>query len=128
MTKEQIGALVRSVPVARQENDPAITVVALDIHEEGFVVRCEIGGDRGLLVNGPEALDLRDSFYTRFERAGHGDDFIAYTPAIPAEAEWLKVYTTPETHIDLGQSGWPFTALGASSACSPAPGLPSCGP
>jgi hypothetical protein len=32
-----------------------------------------------------------------------GEDFIAYSPAIPAEAEWLRAYTSPETHIDLGQ-------------------------
>jgi hypothetical protein len=37
------------------------------------------------------ALDVRDNLGSRYERAGHGEDFIAYTPAIPAEAEWLKV-------------------------------------
>jgi hypothetical protein len=91
------------VPVPRQVNDLDIAV-SLDLHEEGFVVRCEIGGSRGLLPVGPVSLDLRDSLYTRYERAGEAEDFIAYKPAIPGEAEWLKVYTNPETHIDLGQS------------------------
>lgn len=101
---EEVGALLRSVPVPRQANDPDITVVSLDLHTAGFVVRCEIGSSWGLLLNGPVSLDLRDSLYTRYERAGHGEDFIAYTPGIPAEVEWLKVYTTPETHIDLAES------------------------
>jgi hypothetical protein len=101
---EDIGALVRSVPVAEQTNDPDITVVSLDLHEKAFVVRCEIGGSRGLLLDGLTAADLRDSLGTRYERAGEGEDFIAYTPAIPAEAEWLKVGTSPETHIDLVKS------------------------
>jgi acyl dehydratase len=39
-----------------------------------------------------------------YERAGHGEDFITNKPAIPADAEWLKVYTSPETHIDLAES------------------------
>jgi hypothetical protein len=101
---EHIGAFVRSVPVPRQANDPDITVVSLDLHRDGFVVQCEIGGSRGLTPTGPVSLDLRDSLYTRYERVGHGEDFIAYKPAIPADADWLKVYTSPETHIDLGES------------------------
>lgn len=101
---EDIGALVRSVPVPEQTNEPDITVVSLDLHEGGFVVRCEVGGDRGLMPGGFTTLDLRDNRYTRYEQADAGEDFIAYAPAIPAEAEWLKVYTNPETHIDLPQS------------------------
>ena len=104
MSHDEIGAFVRSVPVPRQTNDPDITVVSLDLHENGFVVRCEIGGSRGLIPIGPESLDLRDSIYTRYERVDSGEDFIAYSPAIPADAEWVKVYTSPETHIDLARS------------------------
>lgn len=100
---EALGALVRSLPVPRQDNDPDITVVRLDLHEDGFVVRCRIGGSRGLTPGGPVALDLRDSLSTRFARASSGDDFISYVPAIPPDAEWLKVYTRPETHIDLSR-------------------------
>jgi hypothetical protein len=98
---ERIGALVRSVAVPRQSNEPDIAVGSFDLHENGFVVRCEIRGDRGLSLVGPVSLDLRDSLYTRYERVGDGVDFVAYTPAIPAGAEWLKIYTVPETHIDL---------------------------
>jgi len=98
---EEIGTLVRSVPVPPQANEPDITVLSLDLHTGGFVVRCKIRGSRGLMPNGPVSLSLRDSLYTRYERAGHGEDFIAYTPAIPADAEWVKVYTRPETHIGL---------------------------
>lgn len=105
VSREQIGEFLRSVVVPSQDNEPDITVVRLDLHANGFVVRCEIGGSRGLVTVGPVSLDLRDSLGTRYERAGDGEDFIAYTPAIPAEAEWLKVYTSPETHINLGQSG-----------------------
>jgi hypothetical protein len=101
---EEIGLFVRSVPVASQVNDPDITIVSLDLHTDGFVVRCKIGGDRGLLPNGPVALDLRDSLYTQYERLGMGDDFIVYRPAVPADAEWVKVYTVPETHIGLLES------------------------
>ena len=99
----EIGPLVRSIAVPRQENDPAITVVRLDLHENGFVVQCEIGGSRGLMPGGPVALDLRDSLVTPYERAAVGVDFISYVPGIPADAEWLKVYTRPETHIDLSE-------------------------
>ena len=98
---EQLGAFVRSVHVPRRTNDPEITVVRLDLHKNGFVVRCEVGDPGGLRPSALVSLDLRDSLTTRYERARHGDDFIAYKPAIPAEAEWLKVFTTPETHIDL---------------------------
>lgn len=102
MSEQQgIGEVVRSIPVPRQENDPAITVVRLDLHTNGFVVRCEIGHTRGLMAAGPVALDLLDSLYTRYERAEVGEDFISYTPAIPASAEWLEVLTRPKTHIDL---------------------------
>jgi len=99
----EIGPLVRSIAVPRQENDPVITVVRLDLHENGFVVRCEIDGSRGLTPGGPVALDLRDSLNTPYERAAVGVDFITYMPAIPADAEWLKVYTRPETRIDLSE-------------------------
>ena len=101
---EHIGTFVRSVSVPRQTNEPDITVVSLDLHENGFVVRCEVGGGGRLQPDGFVALDLRDSLGTPYERAGHGEDFIAYTPAIPADADWLKVYTSPETHIDLAES------------------------
>jgi hypothetical protein len=100
-TYGEIGPLVGSIAVPRQENDPDITVVRLDLHESGLAVRCEIGGTRGLMPGGPVALDLRDSVSTPYERAAVGADFISYVPAIPADAEWLKVYTRPETHIDL---------------------------
>lgn len=80
MSHDEIGAFVRSVPVPRQTNDPDITVVSLDLHENGFVVRCDVGGRRGLLPDGIVATDLRDSLSTQYERAGHGEDFIAYTP------------------------------------------------
>jgi hypothetical protein len=39
----EIGKFVRAVQVPRQGNNPDITVVRLDLHENGFVVRCEIG-------------------------------------------------------------------------------------
>jgi hypothetical protein len=100
----EIGGLVRSIAVPRQENDPDISVVRLDLHTNGFVVRCEIGGSRGLRAAGPVALDLRDSVYTQYERAEVGEDFVSYTPAIPANAESLNVLTRPETHIDLAAS------------------------
>jgi hypothetical protein len=98
-----VRALVRSVPVPRQINDPKVTVVSLDLHESGFVVRCEIDESKGLIPIGPVSLDLRDSLYTRYERVDSGEDFIAYAPAIPAEAEWVRVYTNPETQIELAQ-------------------------
>jgi hypothetical protein len=98
---EPIGAFVRSRPVPRQTNDPDITVVSLDLHENGFVVRCEVGEGERLQPGGLVALDLRDNLGTPYERAGHGENFIAYVPTIPTEAEWVKVGTTPETHIDL---------------------------
>jgi hypothetical protein len=101
VNEEKIGQFVRSVPVPPQVNDPDITISGLDLHTDGFVVRSKIGGDRGLLPNGPVSLDLRDSLYTRYVRVGHGEDFMVYTPAIPADVEWVKVYTVPETHIDL---------------------------
>jgi hypothetical protein len=102
MTKQgEIGKFVRSAQVPRQKNNPDITVVRLDLHEKGFVVRCEIGEATRLTPGGPVSLDLRDSLYTRYERAEVGQDFISYTPAIPQDAEWLKVLTRPETHIDL---------------------------
>jgi hypothetical protein len=101
---EGVGAFVRSVPAPSQSNEPDITVLRLDLHEDGFVVRCEIGGDRGLKPNGPVALDLRDSLYTRYERARSGGDWISYTPAIPPDAEWITVLTVPETRIALAQS------------------------
>jgi hypothetical protein len=100
-TEGEIGKLVRSVQVPRQRNNPDITVVRLDLHENGCVVRCEIGETTRLTPGGPVSLDLRDSLYTRYERAEVGQDFIGYTPAIPQDAEWLKVLTRPETHIDL---------------------------
>lgn len=101
--QEKLGALVQSIPFPRQQNDPDITVVRLDIHTNGFVVRCEIGGSSGLRPGGPVALDLHDSLNTRYERADVGEDFISYTPAIPENAMWLKVLTRPETHVDLGE-------------------------
>jgi hypothetical protein len=101
VSREEIGALVRSVQVPRQTNDPDITVVSLDLHENGFVVRCDLGEGERLRPGGLIALDLRDDLGTRYERAGSGEDFIAYTPAIPAETEWLRVGTSPETHIDV---------------------------
>jgi hypothetical protein len=104
MSHDEIGALVRSVSVLRQTNDSGITVVSLDLHTAGFVVRCDIAGGKSLLASGLVAMDLRDSLNTRYERAGNGEDFIAYKPTIPGEAAWLKIYTRPETHIDLGQS------------------------
>ena len=99
----QIGVLTRSLPVPPQANDPDITVVRLDLHESGFVVRCRVGGGRSLTPGGLAALDLRDGLGTSYQRAEVGGDFISYVPAIPAEAAWLKVGTRPETHIDLGQ-------------------------
>ena len=99
--REEIGALLQSIPVPRQQNDPDITVVRLDLHTNGFVVRCEIGGNSQLRPGGLVALDLRDSLNTRYERGEVGEDFISYAPAIPESAEWLKVLTRPETHIDL---------------------------
>jgi hypothetical protein len=101
MSESEIGPLVRSIPVPPQTNDPDITVASLDLHANGFVVRCKIGQRQSLGPVGFASLDLRDSLGTRFEHAGHGEDFVAYTPAIPPEAEWVKVYTRPETHIDL---------------------------
>jgi hypothetical protein len=76
----------------------------MDLHENGFVVRCEVGEGERLQPGGLVALDLRDDLGTPYERAGHGEGFIAYAPAIPAEAEWLQVGTSPETHVDLMQS------------------------
>jgi hypothetical protein len=96
-----IGEFVRSISVQRQKNDPDITVIHLDLHACGFVVRCEIGEGKGLMPGGPVALDLRDSLSTCYERAEVGLDFISYTPAIPADAEWLEVLTRPKTLIDL---------------------------
>jgi hypothetical protein len=102
MTKQgEIGKFVRSVQVPQQGNNPDITVVRLDLDENGFVVRCEIGEATRLTPGGPVSLDLRDSLYTRYKRAEVGQDFISYTPAIPQDAEWLKVLTRPEMHIDL---------------------------
>ena len=48
VSHDEIGEFVRSVPVPSQVNDPDITVVSLDLHTDGFVVRCEIGGSRGI--------------------------------------------------------------------------------
>jgi hypothetical protein len=98
---EQIGALVRSVTVPKQGNDPDITVRRLDLHAHGFIVRCEVGRGTKLKPAGLVAIDLRDSLYTRYEEVASGEDFVAYKPAIPSEAAWLKVFTKPETHIDL---------------------------
>ncbi|MGZ6757313.1 MAG: hypothetical protein ACXVFF_12075 [Gaiellaceae bacterium] len=39
---ERIGALVRSVAVPGQSNEPDIAVGSLDLHENGFVVRDQI--------------------------------------------------------------------------------------
>lgn len=100
--REDIGPLVRSIQIPAQANEPDITVVSVDLHEGGFVVRAKIGGRRGLAPSGPVSLDLRDSLYTRYERVDNGEDFIAYA-AIPREAEWVKVFTVPETHIDLAE-------------------------
>jgi hypothetical protein len=98
---EQIGALVRSVPVPKQANDPDITVRCLDLYTEGFVVRCDVGSGARLKAAGLVALDLHDSLYTRYEQVASGEDFVSYQPAIPASAEWIEVHTKPETHIDL---------------------------
>jgi hypothetical protein len=101
MSESEIGPLVRSIPAPSQTNNPDITVVGLDLHEGGFVVRCKIGEGQSLGPVGLASFDLRDSLGTRYEHAGYGEDFVAYTPAIAAEAEWVEVYTQPETHIDL---------------------------
>jgi hypothetical protein len=100
MSHEEIGAFVRSVPVPRQANDPDIVVVELDLHEDGFVVRCEIGGG-SLGPVGLIAVELRDSLATPYEHTGSGSDFVKYKPAIPANVEWVEVLTKPLTHIDL---------------------------
>jgi hypothetical protein len=100
---EEIGAFVRSVPVPPQANDPDVTVVRLDLHTDGFVVRCEIGGGR-LGPVGLVAVELRDSLSTPYDHAGFGSDFVKYKPAIPANAEWVEVLTTPKTHVDLVES------------------------
>lgn len=99
--EDDLGPLVRSVTVPRQTNDPDITVTRLDLHAHGFVVRCEVGRDERLRTGALVALELRDSLYTRYEHAGSGNDFVAYRPAIPAEAEWVQILTVPETHVDL---------------------------
>jgi len=100
--ENEIGALVTSVQVPAQTNDPDITVVGLDLHEAGFVVRCKIGGSASLdRVGAFVGIELRDSVATHYERAGSGQDFIPYKPAIPPEAEWLEILTVPLTHIDL---------------------------
>jgi hypothetical protein len=98
---EQIRALIRSVAVPKQATHPDITVRRLDLHEEGFIVRCEVGRGARLKPGGIVALDIRDSLYTPYTEVDSGKDFVAYKPAIPAEAEWLKVFTSPETRIEL---------------------------
>jgi hypothetical protein len=97
---EEIGAFVRSVAVPSQSNDPDITVLRLDLHTDGFVVRCEIGGG-GSLKPGLVALELHDGLNTPYEHAGFGENFVSYKPAIPAGAEWVRVGTVPETHIAI---------------------------
>lgn len=102
--EDEIGPLIRSVPVTAQSNDPDITVVALDLHEGGFVVRCSVGKEAKLRP--PLAsLDLYDSQWNSCAGIGHGQDFNVYAPALPAGIAWLKIRTVPETHIVLSDSG-----------------------
>jgi hypothetical protein len=102
--QEEIGPLVRSIAVPPQANDPDITVVAVDLHESGFVVRCVVG-EGATLRPSIAALDLYDSQWNSYSGIGHGEDFNFYKPAIPAGTDWLKIRTVPETHIVLSDSG-----------------------
>ncbi len=98
---EQIGGLVRSVDVPTQTNDPDIIVQRLDLHEEGFVVRCKVGSGARLKAAGLVALDLHDNLYTRYEQVASGESFVSYRPAILPTADWIEVHTNPVTHIEL---------------------------
>jgi hypothetical protein len=98
---QEIGQLLRSVSAPAPAPGAGIKVLRVDLHENGFVVHSEIGSGAPL-PEGLVALSLRDSLSTPYERVESGPGYIAYRPAILAEAEWLKIFTKPETHIDLG--------------------------
>lgn len=101
MSAQEIGELVRSVPVTPQTNDPDITIVSLDLHTHGFVVHREVGDKVRPSPPGLIALELRDSLDTEYAHVASSAGFVSYRPAIPARADWLKIYTVPETHIEL---------------------------
>ena len=96
---EEVGTLVRSVPVPPQVNDPDITVLSLDLHTDGFVVRFKSSGE--LPTDGLTSMRVRDGLGTPYEHVGQGDGFDVYRPAIPAHAKWVEVLTKPPTRVAI---------------------------
>jgi hypothetical protein len=98
---------LRRVLVAPPQSDDEIRILALELYDDGFIIRHALPGGKGEMpVTAKEAglnpmglmsLTLRDDLGTQYERVGmmtgghHG--FAMYRPAIPAGAKRLEVLT-----------------------------------
>jgi hypothetical protein len=94
------------VLAAPPQTDDEIRILALEIYEDGFIVRHVLpsgptmpasAGEATLNPMGLVSLTLRDDLSTTYEMVGmtsgthHG--FTEFIPAIPPEASWLEIYT-----------------------------------
>lgn len=97
--------LVRVVP-AQPQDDAEIRILALELYEDGFIIRHVLPSglqmptsaeEAGLNPHGLMSLTLRDDLGTRYELVGmhsgtrHG--FTMFKPAIPQNAASLDVLT-----------------------------------
>jgi hypothetical protein len=97
---------LRRVVIAPPQVDDEIRILALEIYDDGFILRFAFsgriqdpasGGEATLNPMGLMSLTLRDGLSTPYKWsgmiAGSGQGLTAFRPSIPPNAAWLEVLT-----------------------------------